>query len=208
MHTAAMSRELVLPPDLQHRLDNAMEPGERLCYVARPGIAAGVMQQIPLFLIALGWSAISFTLAYFVWATALGFMPISTKAGIGSQGLIWFMAILILPFVVIGLALFWAVAYALVRQVSTVHAVTDRRVLNVYGGRLPGVEIYTGQQISFTKRTEYPSGRGSLSIAYGVDRDADDTPHAVATTWSDIPDVRAAEEAVKAIMPGNRGKRG
>jgi hypothetical protein len=133
------------------------------------------------------------------WVPLLG-IDLPIKGTPPSGGMAWFIAIFLIPFVLLGLGLLFSVPYSIMRGFKTVHAVTDSRILNVFGGRRPSVESYSGQVLNFVKRRDGRQDRGSLEIAYGVERDSEGDPRPVSTKWLGIADVKRAETAVLELM--------
>ncbi len=91
-----------LPRDLRNVLTSELAPGERVLYAAQPDWRAQWAQHLLVFTFGLGWMSICGPMAIFVWAETLGLRVPSV--GAMGKGLAIFFSLLIIPFVVIGLA--------------------------------------------------------------------------------------------------------
>lgn len=185
-----------LPPDLRKRLAAELEPGERVLYAAQPDWRAEWGKLLVIGLFGLGWMSICGPMAMFTWAEALGF-PV-TKPGNGmGQGMSIFFSLFMIPFVLVGLGMLVTPFLGIRKSRNTVHAVTDARVINVYGGKDAGAESYKLSAINFVKRHDRKGGTGSLSIGYGVEKDSDGDARPLTLDWSGIPDAKRAEIIIR-----------
>jgi hypothetical protein len=195
-----------LPAALRKRLNDELQRGERLLYAGRPSNNATIAGQIPVLLFAIFWCSICFPMAAMAWAPLFGVpLPLNGKPPTGGMG--GFIAVFMIPFVLVGVGLLASIPYSIRRSFKTLHVVTDSRILNIFGGRRQSVESYSGQLLNFVKRHDGRHGRGSLEIAYGVERDSDGDPRPVTTHWRGIPDAKRAETAVLELMRRRGGDR-
>lgn len=188
-----------LPPALRKQLAAELRRGERILYIGRPSRGPVFTSSLPLLLMALFWCGISFPMAFMAWTNLLGIAP-KIKGLAPTGGMAWFVAIFMVPFVLVGVGLIYGFFHSLVRGATAIHVVTDSRILDIYAGRKVVVESYAGRAINFVKRRDGRDNTGSLEIAYGVERDGDGDPRPVTTTWSGIPEVRRAEAAILDLM--------
>ncbi len=186
-----------LPPDLGQRVMGELQPGERVVYAGRPDWRAEWFKLAAIFVFGVGWSAISFPLGAIAVGAAFGLFPLTSGGGPAP----WWVGVLIvlfaLPFVAIGIGTLAVPFLGIAKSRRTVHVVTNRRILNVYGGRKGGADSYPLDVINFVKRRDRRDGTGSLEIGYGTQRDSDGDVQALHTDWSGIPDVRRAEAAMR-----------
>lgn len=192
-----------LPPALRQQLSTQLMKGERLLYAGRPAFGRTFAAHLAIIGFTLFWCSLCLPIAYLAWANVLGFAP-PLKGKPPTGGLAWFIAVFMVPFALIGLMLLYGTLHSLLRARKTVHAVTDSRILDVSGGRRPIAESYNAQQLNFVKRHDARNGRGSLDIAYGVERDSDGDSRPLVTRWHGIPDVRRAETAILELMRRRR----
>ena len=102
-----------------------------------------------------------------------------------------------IPFVLVGLGMLVAPFLSIRKTRNTAHAVTDARVLNIYGGKDAGVESYKLSAINFVKRRDRRDGSGSLEIGYGVEKDSDGDTRPLTIEWTGIPDAKRAEAIIR-----------
>ena len=193
-----MSQDLYeLPADLRQALNSELQPGERVLYAGQPDWRAEWGKLTALFLFGLFWSAIAFVFFGVSAASLLGIAPMMSK---GQPADIWmqlFIFVFSLPFVAIGLVFLAAPFLGIRKSRRTVHAVTDVRLLNVFGGPQGGAESYKLEAINVVKRRDLKDGFGSLSIGYGVEKDSDGDPRPLTLDWSGIPDAKRSEAIIR-----------
>ncbi len=140
-----MPENLTITPVIKAEL----EPDEKLLWSGQPGALNAALPTIPVFIFALIWTAFS---ALFVWVS-FG----TTKSG---QPL-WFMSIIGVPFLLIGLLLLTSPFYAFYLAKKTFYAVTDRNLYVIKEGKDKTVEKYSRADLINPIRTE-SGGRGTL----------------------------------------------
>lgn len=186
-----------LPPDLRKRLAAELSPGERVLYAGQPDWRAEWGKLLAIFLFGVFWSSIAFMFFSMSLGGLLGLVPVKSGSQQAGIGLIWFMLFFSLPFVGIGLLMLAAPVLGIRKSRNTAHAVTDVRVINVYGGKDAGAESYKLSAVNFVKRHDRRDGNGSLSIGYGVEKDSDGDTRALTLDWSGIPHARRAEAIIR-----------
>jgi hypothetical protein len=184
-----------LPPSLRVRVERELLPGERVVWAGVPGALGEALPTLPLFVFGIGWSSIAFTFAGVAVASVLAEpSPKAMQPGMGA-----FFTLFSLPFVAVGVVLLALPFYAALKAMLTAHAVTDRRLLTVVGGRWNTVEARSADALTFLQRRDGKHGRGTLRLGLGMERDSDGDPRAVEIAWRAVPEVREAEEAVRAL---------
>jgi hypothetical protein len=184
-----------LPPSLRARVERELLPGEEVVWAGVPGSLGEALPTLPLFVFGLGWSSISFTFAGVAVASALA-EPSSKSM---QPGMAAFFTLLSLPFVAVGVILLALPFYTALRAMLTAHAVTDRRLLTVTGGRWNTVEARPADTLTFLHRRDGKHGRGSLRLGLGMERDSDGDNRSIEIAWRAVPAVREAEEAIRAL---------
>jgi hypothetical protein len=186
-----------LPPELGEHVMAELQRGERVSYAGRPNWRAEWPKLALIFVFGAGWSAVCFPMVFFTGAAALGFIPFKFGGAPASPWVAVLALLFLLPFAAIGLLCLAAPFAGIAKSARTVHVVTDRRILNVYGGHRRGADSYPLATINFVKRKDRRQGSGSLEIGYGVAHDSDGDPRPLQFDWSGIPDVRRAEAAMQ-----------
>lgn len=188
---------LKIPNDLRTALQAELHRDERLYYAARPNWRSGAGGLIGIFLFGVFWSAISFVFFGMSVAGLLGLTVVKSGKAPASTGLLLFIFLFSLPFVAIGLSLLAAPFLSIRKTRQTVHAVTDRRVVNVVAGNGASCESYPLAKLNFLKRRDRADGTGTLTIGYGVEKDSDGDPRPLTMEWTGIPDVKRAERSIR-----------
>jgi hypothetical protein len=184
-------------PELQKRLTSELGPGERLLYAAQPDWRAEWGALFAILIFGVFWSGISLMFFGMSLGGLLGLVPFNSDGKPAGFGLNAFFFVFSLPFVAIGVAMLAAPFLGIRKSKNTVHAVTDARLLNVYGGRDAGAESHPLAKINFIKRKDRRDGSGSLHIGYGVEKDSDGDPRPLTLDWSGIPDAKRAEAVIR-----------
>lgn len=186
-----------LPSGLHERLTAELAPGERVLYAGQPNWRAQWGQHIVLAIFGMGWLSIAVPFALLIWSEALGIPLPGVKTGGMGHVMAIFFSLFIIPFLLIGVGCTAAPLLAIRKSARTVHAVTDRRLLNVSDRGKPEVESFNLQTINFVKRRDGKDGYGSLQIGYGVTEDAEGDPRPLAIDWPGIPDAKRAEALIR-----------
>lgn len=185
-----------LPSDLQRHLNAELAPGEKLLYAARPDWRAEWVKYLAMALFGVGWMSICGPMALLIWAEAFGIPVTAAGNGMG-RAMALFFSLFVIPFVLAGFAILAAPLASIRANRHRVHAVTDQRILTLTAGKKPMIESYRLQTINFIKRRDGKDGLGSLSIAYGVEKDSDGDPRPLTQDWPGIPNVKAAERLIR-----------
>lgn len=189
-----------LPPALQRLLLAELAPGERVLYAGQPDWRAEWGKLLVTFMFGAGWTAICGFMAIVVWTEALGISLATPSAvpgrGMG-QGFALFFGIMLVPFVLIGLACLAAPFLSVADAKRRVHAVTGTRILSLTAGRRRSVDSCKLSSVNFIKRYDRGDGSGSLEIGYGVETDGEGSPRPLTQSWPGIPDVKRAEAVIR-----------
>ena len=186
-----------LPPDMRKALSTELQAGERVLYAGMPDWRAEWGKLALIFLFGMFWSSISFMFFGISVGGLLGLAPVTSEGQPAGLWFLLFMTVFSLPFVAIGVGFLAAPILGIRASRSTVHAVTDVRLLNVFAGLGKGAESYPLAKINFIKRLDRANGTGSLNIGYGVEKDSDGDSRPLAIDWSGIPDVKRAEAIIR-----------
>jgi len=140
-----MQETQFLAPELR----NELEADEKVLWVGQPDAMRDAIGVLPIFLFAIPWTAISLFFVMSAFTT--------TKQG---QNL-WFLAIIGVPFFVLGLLLLSApfFTYHLTKKVH--YLATNRNLYVITMGKEKTVERYDRADLSNVVRTEYGT-RGTL----------------------------------------------
>lgn len=186
-----------LPADLRKLLTAELMHGERVLYVAQPDWRAERGKLVAIFFFGVFWSMIALTFFGISIGALFGYVPVSDSSQSTSIPLMWFFFFFSLPFVAIGAGLLASPFLSVRKSKNTAHAITDARLINVYGGKDAGAESFMLDRIHSLMRRDLKSGTGSLSIGYGIEKDPDGDPRPLTTDWTGIPDVKRAEAIIR-----------
>lgn len=174
---------------LRAHLQARLHPGEHVIWAGRPNWRAKWRTLAGLLLFACGWTAITGLMFAFAVAATFGFAPLRINGSEASH--LWGIAFVVFltPFVAIGLGLLLHLWREVRSGSRRVHAVTDKRVLTVELGFAEPIETRPRSAINFVHSTERDDGSGNITIAVGVERDAEGDSRPETFIWSGIPDV-------------------
>jgi hypothetical protein len=165
-----------LPAHLRQRLEQELKPGERVVYAGRPVLAWENCFLI-LIPIMLAWTVMPTICLVWMGGGALGFWTLEHTGEFDSirtempRLKAVFMALSAAPFACIGLLIPFNAMRALW---TTVHAVTDRRVLTVCLNPVRtdlGRQSFAAEQLTTLQVDSRPNGKTILSIGIGLIRD-------------------------------------
>ena len=186
-----------LPPDVRQRVEDELEPGERVVWAEQPDPKRYARGSWGIVLFGIPWTAFS----VFWIAMASGMMWMGVNAGGGPPAVIGVCFPLFgVPFVLIGLGMlsapYWARRYA----AGTVYAITDRRaILFATGFRSRTVKSYQPAELTRISRVERDDGSGDLILEeYGY-RDRDGDRRSGRQGFMGISDVKEVERLIRAL---------
>jgi hypothetical protein len=191
-----VARQTALSVEMERRIREELATGERILYTGRPDWRASWGWMVAGALFGLFWSAIALTFFGTALAGLSGYATIKSGSGSASTGLLVFILIFSLPFVAIGIAFLAAPIVGIRRSNNTVHVVTDQRVIDMCMNPT-GQDSYPLSRINFLKRRDRRDGSGTLQIGYGVEKDSDGDPRPLTLDWTGIPNIKAAERAIR-----------
>jgi hypothetical protein len=172
---------------LQTALQHELRRGERVLWQGR---ALGQLdpKAFATWLFAIPWTAFALFWTYLAWT---GTSQIHDGSGFGTAFAIGF-PLFGLPFVLVG---FWMLAMpflAMRNASSTIYAVTDQRLVQLYLGRKLKVDSVEADQIGRMSRSEKPDGSGTLAIS--TERKGG------AFRLGEVADIREAEARVRELV--------
>lgn len=187
-----------LPPDARQRVDDELEPGERVVWAAQPDPKRYARSSWAVVLFGIPWTAF----ALFWMAGASGLLWGGFGNGGNGPGVAFSLCFPLfgVPFVLIGLGMLTAPYWARRSAAGTVYAVTDRRaILFTAGFRSRTVKSYRPAELKRISRVERDDGSGDLILEeYGY-RDSDGDRRTGRHGFYAIADVKAVERLVRAL---------
>lgn len=186
-----------LPADLRKRLSAELSPGERLLFVTQPDWRYERGKLLAIFFFGVFWSMIALTFFGLSLAALSGLVPVKDDSQAMGGTLAWFMFFFSLPFVAIGAALLAAPFLGIRKAKNTAHAITDVRLISVFGGKDAGAESFKLDRIHSITRRDFKDGFGNLSIGYGIEKDSEGDPRPLTADWTGVPDAKRAEAIIR-----------
>jgi hypothetical protein len=193
-----------LPSKLRLMLEGELQPSEHVVYVGRPTFRwnRGLLIATPFYLIWTAmWLGIPGVFITLGLGGALGLVENHWEGGgtvsrLGSLG----FALFATPHMAIGLYSLFSPFLSLFAHRTTVHAVTNRRVLTVhrkpFGGSV--AKTYPAQQLTTIEIDDHGSA-ASLTIGVGEHVDSDGDKIKDYDQWSGLPDGTRAAAAIRAL---------
>lgn len=135
---------------LAPELSSELEPDEKVLWVGQPDAMRDALSVTPIFLFAVPWTAIS---VFFLISSFT-----TTKQG---QSLAY-LAIIAVPFTLLGLLLLSTPFFAYFSTRKTYYVATNRNLYVFQSGKETSVERYDRLDLANLSRTEY-GARGTLS---------------------------------------------
>lgn len=179
-----------LPADLDAVARDELAPGERVDFAAQPLAGRAALMSFGMWIFAVPWTAFS------VFWTAMAMHAAGEMDGWGVV-----FPLFGTPFVGIGLLMLSTPYWTWRTGRRTLYVVTDRRaiVFAASGFRDIGVRSFAPDALANVHRTERPDGSGDLVFAKSKHRDSDGGTITTTTGFPNLPDVREAEAAVRAL---------
>jgi len=177
--------------------------GERIEWVGRPDAKSAARWGLLAWIFALPW--LYFTVHWEL--TSIGLLMQEVARAKTNTPIVWLtvMALWGLPFIGIGLSMLAAPLWAWRRGKSTVHIITDRRIVTIRRrrGEISISSIEPSRIVSLT-RGEFSTGRGTIKIVLGKTTDSDGDETDLAETFWLVEDAERAEQ----LIDGLRGQSG
>lgn len=181
-----------LPVLLDTALRRELATGERILWSAQPR-ASRLLSGFGIWLFAIPWLVFSL---FFVGMTLLPWADTSNTP----NGIKWsfgiFMPLFGLPFVAIGLAMFWMPVHAVKNAKRTVYALTSMRLIRLIEGRKRRMDNVMLDQFGPMKRNENADGTGDLRIETHSRIDSDGDRVTETFEVLGIPDVARLERLI------------
>jgi hypothetical protein len=185
----------IIPFDLDRKLETELEAGEKIEWKGMPVPRLFKTDTIGAFLFSIPWTAF----AIFWMCGAAGF-----KAPDFSEGFhpLMLFPLFGLPFVAIGLAMMFSPIWSYLKDLKTVYAITNKRVIIMTGGK--SLEVKSLKADSIKELTRRERGHtGDLIISHINWRDSDNDLHTKEIGLFNIPEVREAQKALQKLIEQN-----
>ena len=179
-----------LPADLDALARDELARGETVEWAAQPDARRAALGGLAVWLFAIPWTTFSL-----FWTAMAG-------SGIDDWTSLQILFPLFgTPFILIGLAMLSTPWWAWRGARRTLYVVTDRRAIlfEASGLRAIGVRTFRPEALHDVRRTERPDGSGSLVFSKTTVRDSDGDRMLVTDGFTNVRDVRAAEDAVRIL---------
>jgi len=173
--------------------------GEIIRWMGRPHAGRAFRAAFGIYVIAVPWCAVTFTVFGALFASALSGKPPPRPIPMWEYWMMGAAVVFAFVFAALGLAMLVSPWWAWRKARSTVHVVTDRRVVTVVGGRETRVEAIPAERIRRLTRTERRDGSGTIRIVTGYGKDSDGDWVEDATVLYEVPSAAAAGRAVEAL---------
>ncbi|HEX6591314.1 MAG TPA: hypothetical protein VF050_04890 [Moraxellaceae bacterium] len=144
-----------LPPTLQQRLMQELQPGEVVAWAGQPLPGRLMRQGFLLWLFFIPWTAFSL-----FWMSAASGFQLPNPA----RPEVWF-ALFGLPFLLIGLGGLASPFYMRRKAASTVYVITSKRAFTLTLGRSSQMHSWPPEKLGRVSRTEHGDGSGDLVFA-------------------------------------------
>jgi hypothetical protein len=186
-----------LPPDVRQRVEDELDPGERVTWAEQPDPKRYARGSWAIVLFGIPWTAF----AVFWMVMASGMLWMGGNAGDGPPAAFSVCFPLFgVPFVLIGLGMLSAPYWARRFAAGTVYAITDRRaILFATGFRSRTVKSYRPAELTRISRVERADGSGDLILEeYGY-RDRDGDRRSGTHGFKGVANVKEVERLVRAL---------
>jgi hypothetical protein len=172
--------------------------GEKLVWAAQPDVRIAFWLSFGIWLFAIPWTAFSlFWISIPAAALYEAYTGIDIRAPKGAPTVaMWAFALWGVPFVLIGFGMLLAPFWALRKGVTTLYALTNKRIAILSGSGTISVVSIRPEDIMSLSRKEGPDGRGTLILHQGFMRDSDGDRQEKTTEFGVINDVRRIEQLV------------
>lgn len=144
-------------------LEEELLDDEKVLWTGMPDPKSSAISALPVLLFAIPW-----TLFSLFWEGAALAAVISSK---GNKGLELFTIVFPLfgvPFVLIGFAMLLSPYFAYLKAKTAVYAVTDKRVMTIYGGKRKNVEADRWESIISIEKNSGTNGMGSINFITNI----------------------------------------
>ncbi|MBB3989358.1 hypothetical protein [Croceicoccus naphthovorans] len=183
---------------LDSALRSVLAQDERVLWKGRPDAFLDFSAFL-IWIFALPWTAFSVFWVYSAWSMT----KVNPADGIGVQTAALLFPAFGLPFVLIGLVMLAVPFFALTMPGRTLHAVTDKRIVRIVGGRKTSLRAVPGDRVTNIRIRDRKDGYGDLIVEY--DRTVKELPAGARSQLANrrrhvfrhLPNVRAAARAAE-----------
>lgn len=163
-----------------------LDGGERLLWSGSPAPAVALLKALPLSLVGIPFTAFA---CFWIW---------TASSATSRSGGPWALFPLFgLPFLLVGLGVFFAPVWIYFAACNTVYAVTEKRALVISGGAMRGVQSFTHENIGEITRFERSDGSGSVYFAARTMVTSRGFPQSMRVGFEGIPEVRHVEQLIR-----------
>lgn len=159
MHEFAQLNAGAVPAELDARLKQELEPGERLVWMEQPVPRFFTAASTPTFIFAIPWTAFAV-----FWTAGAAEFKVPDFRGSGFD----FFPLAGLPFIAIGIGLLCSPLWAYRKALKSVYALTDRRAITIEGGWTTLVRSFAPDQLRNVHRKDRRGGIGDVVLAQEV----------------------------------------
>lgn len=177
-----------IPRDLQARVENELERGERIEWMEMPIPRFFTGASTGAFLFAIPWTAFALFWTY----AASGFGSFSNGGSVA-------FAMFGLPFILIGIAMLSSPLWAYRRSFKTIYAITDRRAIIFAGGWSTTIRSYSPANLRNVFRREKRDGSGDVIFELKEWKDSDGDRRSQEIGFMRIGNPKAIEQSVRKL---------
>ena len=200
-----MTSDLALPPETQTAVNAELAPGERVVWSGQP--IAGRLARKGLLLSLFAIPFAGFAVFWMVGAGA------TTSHFTGSDlGPVSWVARLFplfgLPFLCVGLGMFFSPLWLLRRAKRTVYLVTDRRAIILAPAIWRGVMVrsFMPDRLKDLRRTQNADGSGDIVFTSEWQNTGNQGARSLDVGFLAIPDVKRVEDSIRALVERADGR--
>lgn len=189
--------------DLPHDLAAALKretKGELIRWTSRPDPGRAFLGASPIWLMGVPWSALTFTLFGFLFASIFFSPPPERSVPPWEYVAMGAALIFAGSFVLIGLAMLFAPFLAWHQAQRTVHAITDKRLVSVIAGRSTSIKSVLPAQLVSFERKERADGSGTLKIVTGYEKDSEGGRVTLSEELIGVSSVATAERLLQELQ--------
>lgn len=176
--------------------------GERILWAGQPSPAQAFRKNTMIWFFAIPWTA--FSLLWEGSAFVMLFGDQARAPGIAGWAPALVFPLFGLPFVLIGLGMMATPFWRARKARSTIHVLTDKRLVTAIAGRSLSIESIPPGRVISVLRQEGAEGFGTVSLSLGGYRDSDGDLVEKNVQLLGVPEARALETHLLALMEQGR----
>lgn len=173
--------------------------GEIVRWAGKPDAGQACLATSAIYLMAIPWSAVTFTVFGALLAAAWTGPPDDRPAFSYEYAVLVAALLFSGSFAALGLGMLLTPLWAFWRARQTVYAITDRRVVTIIAGPWGKVSSIAPERVVRLERRDGRKGRGTLRIITGYSKDSDGDTVTEAEELHAVPAVRQAESLVERL---------